>query len=332
MAQSINTKQFNYEPESAHEDFPEWKFIFENFLKISNIDSTILIADNAVPGATKAYQHLIHAGGPLAIKLLRSYDDPATADYANLLQKMEDYCSPKDVPALKLKFDSLKQNNGESLIDYVIRLKPLAKASGVTTENMGAEVLRKIALNTNSEETRFKCLESGMDVEKLLKWESVKQVHQQCSMTNTTPNSYDINFIKQSNAQKSKFERSTMQSKKKCGRCGYDDYPHKDNRCPADGQTCKTCKKPNHFAKVCRQGQPPSRDATNYNKQRNPANTYKQNTSNRYSANKKIYNVKERDHNHETNDNISGDEKKLLFLKFQECLDSGSPVQTGDDE
>ena len=39
-------------------------------------------------------------------------------------------------------------------------------------------------------------------------------------------------------------------SNKTCYRCGYQ-WPHTGNRCPAEGQTCNICSKPNHFARVC---------------------------------------------------------------------------------
>lgn len=38
---------------------------------------------------------------------------------------------------------------------------------------------------------------------------------------------------------------------KKCFNCG-NKYPHESSICPAKGKTCKKCKKPNNFAKVCK--------------------------------------------------------------------------------
>ena len=45
--------------------------------------------------------------------------------------------------------------------------------------------------------------------------------------------------------------QSQNRSNNKCGRCGYDRHEG-NNRCPANGQTCKKCRKKGHFAAVCR--------------------------------------------------------------------------------
>jgi Retrotransposon gag protein len=48
---------------------------------------------------------------------------------------------------------------------------------------------------------------------------------------------------------------STSQpSSAKCPRCGYEAHPH-PSRCPAIGQLCAYCRKPNHFRRVCRAAQ-----------------------------------------------------------------------------
>ena len=60
------------------------------------------------------------------------------------------------------------------------------------------------------------------------------------------------NRRKRSNKSKRKTEKSAeageVESKHKCGRCGYD-KAHK--KCPAMGQACRHCKKMNHFSKLC---------------------------------------------------------------------------------
>ena len=60
------------------------------------------------------------------------------------------------------------------------------------------------------------------------------------------------NRRQRSNKSKGKTEKITegkdVESKHKCGRCGYD-KAHK--KCPAMGQQCRHCKKMNHFSKLC---------------------------------------------------------------------------------
>jgi len=61
MTQAITMTRFVYNSETAHEDFPEWKFLFENYLVLSGIDKTD--TTKTPSGAAKALQNLIHAGG-----------------------------------------------------------------------------------------------------------------------------------------------------------------------------------------------------------------------------------------------------------------------------
>ena len=132
--------KFVYNSDTAHEDFPEWKFLFENYLALQGIkkDQTTSTS-GTTPDATKALQNLIHAGDTLAVKLLRQFDDPTLVTYAQLIEAMEKYCAPKDLPAMMFKFDTLKQKDGESIVDYVMRLKPQAKAAGINADSMNKE-------------------------------------------------------------------------------------------------------------------------------------------------------------------------------------------------
>ena len=239
--------RFVYNKETAHEDFPEWKFLFENYLVLSGIDKAD--TTKTPSGAAKALQNLIHAGDRLAFKLLKSLDDPASATYGTLMEAMEAYFAPKHDASLRFKLDTMKQKEDESLYDYVIRLKPMAKLVGIDTANLNKELLSRIAYNTPSSTIREKAMEKDMTVDKLIKWESTRVAQQQCTSDNTSSGHSDsINFVK----NKRKFGESPAPSqKKKCGRCGYD-YPH-TGKCPADGKTCTVCKKANHFASVCRQ-------------------------------------------------------------------------------
>jgi hypothetical protein len=249
--------KFVFVAETAAEDFMEWKTLFENFLLLAVIDKAESAGtDGATAGKIVAYRHLVNAGDKLAVKMLRTFDDPTTATYATLMEKMEAYCSPKDTAAALFKFDTLSQASNESIQDWVIRLKPAAVAAGILTTNLSKEILRRIAVGTNSEEVRMKALDTDATLDGLLKWEATRAAKAKCTSAHISSSSYDVNFV--SNKQNKPTYGRNEGSSKKCGRCGYE-YPHKDNRCPADGKTCKTCGKPNHFSSVCRLGQPPGR-------------------------------------------------------------------------
>ena len=54
---------------------------------------------------------------------------------------------------------------------------------------------------------------------------------------------------------------------KPCRNCG-GTFPHKDSPCPAKGRECNLCKKPNHFASVCRSAVKPKQCNSNSRKPR----------------------------------------------------------------
>lgn len=147
MAQAIVMNKFEYNQQSAHEDFPEWKFMFENFLSLSGIVHTQTTADEgAIAGATRAFQNLIHAGGPLAYKLLRTFDDPSVVTYAQLILKMEEYCAPKNTASLLYKFDTLRQRDDEKVQDFIIRLRPIGVAAGISSTNIACEIFNTLTI------------------------------------------------------------------------------------------------------------------------------------------------------------------------------------------
>ncbi len=66
------------------------------------------------------------------------------------MKAMDNYCASKHDSSIRFKLDTLKQNDGESLLDYVIRLKPLAKLAGIATNVLNKELLSRITYNTTS--------------------------------------------------------------------------------------------------------------------------------------------------------------------------------------
>jgi len=63
-------------------------------------------------------------------------------------------------------------------------------------------------------------------------------------------NSEGVNVVQgQQPKTKTQFRPRTSTSNT-CRKCGLT-WPHKGSPCPAKGQTCKKCGKPNHFARMC---------------------------------------------------------------------------------
>jgi hypothetical protein len=315
MAQAIIMHKFMYNADTAHEDFPDWLFLFENFLQISEIDVT------KQPGAVSAKQHLIHGCGALAVKMIKAMDKPEEATYAQLKAALEAYCAPKDKNTMMFKFDQLKQQSNESIREYVYKLKSLATAAGITTANAQGEILRRIRQNTNAEDTRLKAMESEMTVEKLLLWETARMAQQTCTQIASGSKSYDINYVSNAHANKRKHsDNGNAQSSKKertCFHCGKE-FPHKGGKCPAFGKNCDNCGTANHFASVCRRekkdGQARSNNGGNWK------GVNQQNSNNKFNTNKKIYNVIEK---HLVTTEEPKEDTLKLFKQFYGWLNSG---------
>ncbi len=318
MAQgsTLTMFKFEYNKETAHEDFPEYIFLFENFLLLAGINKAETVNADATPGAKVAFQHLVHSCGSIAVKLLKGFEAPADVTYEQLKKAIEDYCSPKDTAAMLYKFDSLKQSDGESIHDFVLRLKALGTSAGITTVNMEKELIRRIAQNTNATKIKLKVLEKDMTVTKLINWETARTSQQACLAATSSAN---INYVNESqiNPQKRKWDNKESSSKKRCGYCGYD-LPHKGPKCPAEGKKCNNCSGANHFERACRK---PSNGKSSNASHNNNVNSNNRNSS--ISSNKRVYHVTE---------SKESDKDFPMFNKFytwmKEAMEDGSSTET----
>ena len=112
MTQSITMHKFEYNQDTAHEDFPDWKFLFENYLELAGINKN---DDVGTPkGKVVGFQNLVHAGDALAIKMLKAHDDPSKATYVTLMEKLEAYCAPKNTETASKyhKAENASSNSG----------------------------------------------------------------------------------------------------------------------------------------------------------------------------------------------------------------------------
>ena len=113
-------------------------------------------------------------------------------------------------------------------------------------------------LQTSNPKLRERALQEDMDFEKFLKLgiakeQSVKGAAQLELASGQTPHSStEVDEIRRLRTENKKLRQRTdnLQIKDLCSRCGYGTCKGGD-RCPAMGEKCSTCKKPNHFPSVC---------------------------------------------------------------------------------
>ena len=182
----------------------------------------------------------------------------------------EAYVKPKkNQIRATVNFHRRKQKEGERFHDFVTDLKLLVRDCGYDDND---RMMRDaIVLNALSQDVRQKCLERGDELTLDMAinigqtsetaQESIRAIDQEVDKVHALRASHKRGQTKpshQGRPQKGKFKGQNPSKGKhskpnddKCKRCGYHaNHP----KCPAIGQLCAICKKPNHFAAVCRKG------------------------------------------------------------------------------
>ncbi|XP_055911526.1 uncharacterized protein K02A2.6-like [Eupeodes corollae] len=252
-----------------------WYAHFQIFLRASSLDSQ---------SDQRKVALLLHHMGPESLEIFHSFDlNLDTVKFDELVERLKSYFLPKvNIAMERHKFFTRNQRVGETIDEYVTALKNLSLSCEFDT--IREDLVRDIfvcGLNNNWTNIKERLLNEGniklqkaLDIAKTLEVtkDHTKQL-QQCELTNT------INVIKRfpakknSNSQSNSFRsnkyshtQNTQKSKpnaqynqnpnsyssnstqKNCPRCG----EHHRYRCPAIGVKCNTCKKHNHFSKMCR--------------------------------------------------------------------------------
>jgi len=185
--------------------------------------------------------------GADAIRIYNTFS--LTTAQSKDLQVIKDKFAAKFSPTpnesyVRYQFFKLVQREGESFEDFLTTAETDIKDCGFGT--LEDSLLRdKIVFGVNNENVR-QCLleEENLTLTKAIQTckaieEATKQLS---SMKNGDSKQVDAVKRRESAADSSAFGRE-------CGRCG---GKHERNKCPAYGQTCKSCKKKGHFFAKCR--------------------------------------------------------------------------------
>lgn len=253
----------------------EWKKFATNlkiFMRANNFEAESQARKVAI---------LLACIGSDALQIFYSFNvDIDVITFEDLLKRFEEYFLPKiNVTMERHKLFNRKQANDEDITSYATDLKNISLQCGF--EELRDSILKDVFswnLNNNYNYIREKLLtndpktfQESLDLAKKLEMSKQQaKVLQGEQSTSSQSTSFvgKVNSHKQSNNNFNNFRRSSRQvspassrsspvkqrhvspsiSPKNCHRCG---QVHR-YRCPAIGVICSLCKKPNHFAKVCR--------------------------------------------------------------------------------
>ena len=176
------------------------------------------------------------------------------------------YFKPKtSVVYERYLFNSSTQGPDEGIDEFVNRLRK--QASSCKFGTLTVEMIRdRIVIGLQDRNTKLRLLkEEDLDLNKTvnicraseiasrqLKSMKLGQTSEQVNTVGTQAKRFNNKQPRKSNpTRNTRGKRKPKQTVTKCTRCGGPEK-HKLEECRAYGQTCLVCKKPNHFATVCR--------------------------------------------------------------------------------
>ena len=262
MAQSVPVQpmpEFNPDAEvgaSVATRWTTWLSDFEMFLLASGITDT-----------KRQRALLLYTAGPRVREIFKQIPNNGDENNFNTAkEKLTEYFQPQTNRRYEVyRFRQTKQNQGGSLDQFHTRLRTLAQNCEFAEDNLHFEIEQQILVGDTSSRIRKRALR---DPKYTLKDMLVDGRRDEIS----TYQSREIESTGHSDAQTHQIRPRQKQDNfntKPCRNCG-GTFPHKDFPCPAKGKECNLCKKPNHFASVCRSSVKPKQHNSISRKRRKP--------------------------------------------------------------
>ncbi|XP_033755766.1 uncharacterized protein LOC117338519 [Pecten maximus] len=178
-------------------------------------------------------------------------------DYKTAVERLTEYFVPKKNTEFEVfKFRQTRQMSSENIDSFHTRLRQLGQNCEFV--DCDKEIKSQIIQGCSSTKFRRRALQEDMDLHRLIAMaRSMEISHLQAQEIEKTDRAYpqreDTNAVKRkSNGGWSKQNRThSNKPSRVCRNCG-GNIPHNDKPCPAKGKVCHSCKKYNHFSKVCK--------------------------------------------------------------------------------
>jgi len=236
------------EPTSVGPRWEKWLSRFENMLTAMSIDDSV---------RQKAL--LLHLAGSRVYEIAETLNMTPANDETNVFKAAKDALTLHFKPKKNIQFEtyvfrSAKQEPEESLDQYQVRLRTLAKHCEFADADK--EILAQIIQSCNSNALRRRALRNAtISLPELLDLARTMDLAERQAMEienkATSPNDYSVNAAKLADGPG---KTGRHPNKQQCFNCG-GAYPHDAGKqsCPAYQKTCYRCSKKNHFSRYCRQ-------------------------------------------------------------------------------
>ncbi|XP_033126807.1 uncharacterized protein LOC117124619 [Anneissia japonica] len=244
------------EPMNCEKDDLEnnWQFFresFEDYRKVTQLDKK----DESVQVATlksvmgKQCKHIL--------KQLR-LSEADMANHTAILDKLQEHFSPcRNVLYDRYLFHDSKQEERETIEQYVIRVRQLAKKCKYG--EVESEMIRdRLVLGAKDKAARTRLFrEKECDLKKAI--ETLRIISETTTQQiRKISGDQEVHTLKQKSKYKDqrtgarKWESKSEAIRLQCKYCGWK-HPRGHNSCPAYGKTCSLCSKRDHFASQCMQ-------------------------------------------------------------------------------
>ena len=144
---------------------------------------------------------MLHFVGPEVDEIFDTLEDTeAETDYKDAVGKLTEYFAPQTNIAYEVyNFRQARQNQGESLDSYHVRLRQLAKTCDFT--DIDKEIKEHIILSCTSTTLRRRALQDEYSLDKLLKVGRSLEISEKSSKTSRRKRSSKISRRKRSNSK-----------------------------------------------------------------------------------------------------------------------------------
>lgn len=260
--------------ENANEAWESWSFRFANYLITQKLESLEDLNANGYADNQKSIKAHLFCLAPIITNVIQRDTNDT---YQQIMVKINQAYKPKESQNKRTAaFRMLKQLDGESIDNFVGRLRNAATGCNFTNEN--SEIVAHIENNARSKVLRDTLeLSEDTSLDKVIRvariierqeaertQEEFLNVIENTRPRPTTQHSQTSHYQRSKpnpipyNRQECRVQKdqrlplsSRRNSIETCTRCGQE-VPHRFGHCPAISQQCNVCGRIGHFGKVCR--------------------------------------------------------------------------------
>ncbi|XP_003740380.1 uncharacterized protein K02A2.6-like [Galendromus occidentalis] len=238
----------------------EWIENFEVYLIARGNTSTWTVERKVA-----TLKHCLGVAGHAAYREIESMPAVGATEYEKVVFRLSKrFAVEKGLAARRMDFAARKQNQGESVREFVGALRKLAGKCmfPITADDA---IITQLTVNTTSDAVREKLLNAkeGTSFEELIALATRTEINEkEAKSLGNSVNGHsmfdktDINQVRSQRgagyrARGSTSRRTPMLNSASCGRCGNTGHDAQSNKCPARRVECWRCRREGHYAKFC---------------------------------------------------------------------------------